>query len=82
MALQSMGERMAVLGLTFEELEKATGLERKVLEAIYFGRYTPSPQQREKVALALGVTTEQITWGHTNEVAHIYGHGPQFGRSP
>jgi hypothetical protein len=24
----------------------------------------------------------RITWGHTQQVEHIHGHGPQFGRSP
>jgi transcriptional regulator with XRE-family HTH domain len=79
---QSIGERMQALGMTFEQLLSASGLERKILEAIYFGRYTPSPEQRRRVAEALGVPVDRIGWGHTNEVIHIYGHGPQFGRSP
>jgi transcriptional regulator with XRE-family HTH domain len=79
---QSIGERMKALGMSFEQLLAASGLERKILEAIYYGRYTPSPEQRRRVAEALGVPIEQIGWGHTNEVIHIYGHGPQFGRSP
>ena len=82
MALQSIGERMSQLGMTFDELVKATGLEKKVLEAIYYGRWTPSPQQRQRVADALGAGVDDIGWGHSNEVIHIHGHGPQFGRSP
>ena len=54
----------------------------KILDAILQGRYTPSPQQRRRVAAALGLTPEQIAWGHTTEVQHLYGHGPQFGRTP
>jgi lambda repressor-like predicted transcriptional regulator len=73
-----MGER----GLGLEELLAGSGLERKVLDAILQGRYTPSPQQRQRVAGALGVHPDEITWGHVNEVSHVYGHGPQFGRSP
>jgi hypothetical protein len=53
-----------------------------VVEAIAAGRYTPSPQQRQAMAAALGVGPEQVAWGHQTEVAHVYGHGPQFGRSP
>jgi transcriptional regulator with XRE-family HTH domain len=73
---------MAERGLAFEQLLAAVGLERKVLDAILHGRYTPSPHQRQRVAAALGVDVEQITWGHTTEVSHLYGHGPQFGRTP
>jgi hypothetical protein len=34
------------------------------------------------VAAVFGLTREQIAWGHRAGVTHIYGHGPQFGRSP
>jgi hypothetical protein len=34
------------------------------------------------VAAALGVAVEQVAWGHAAQVSHVYGHGPQFGRSP
>jgi len=60
----------------------AAPLDRKVVKAIVNGQYTPSPQQRMSLAVALGVTPDMITWGHTTEVQHIHGHGPQFGRSP
>ncbi len=79
---QSVAAWIAERGLTLERLEEMTGLDRKVLEAIVHGRYTPSPQQRQLVAAALGIATEQIAWGHTTEVSHLYGHGPQFGRTP
>ena len=64
------------------DLPFATALEPKILDAILQGRYTPSPQQRRRVAAALGLAPEQIAWGHTNEVQHLYGHGPQFGPTP
>jgi hypothetical protein len=34
------------------------------------------------LAAVLGVGLEQIAWGHVSQVEHVYGHGPQFGRSP
>ena len=73
---------MADRGLTLDQLLTACALDRKVLDAIIHGRYTPSPQQRQRVAAALGVAPEQVLWGHTTQVDHMYGHGPQFGRSP
>src|SRR5262245_25480139 len=79
---QSVTDWLAERGLSLDALEEASGVDRKVLSAIIAGRYTPSPAQRERVAAALGVAKEQIVWGHTNEVTHLYGHGPQFGRTP
>jgi hypothetical protein len=73
---------MAERGLDLDQLLAASGLERRVLEAIVHGRYTPSPQQRQRVAGALGLAPGQVAWGHTTPVEHIQGHGPQFGRSP
>ena len=79
---KNLADCMAEHGLTREALLAATALEPKILDAILQGRYTPSPQQRRRVAAALGLAPEQIAWGHTNEVQHLYGHGPQFGRTP
>jgi lambda repressor-like predicted transcriptional regulator len=73
---------MAEHGITLEELLGSSAVEQKILQAIIDGRYTPSPQQRQRVAAALGVSPEEVLWGHTNQVDHMYGHGPQFGRSP
>lgn len=78
----SIAECLSERKLTLAELEDATGMDRKVLEAIVHGRYTPSPEQRRRVAAALGTDPQHIAWGHASEVQHIHGHGPQFGRSP
>jgi hypothetical protein len=73
---------MAERGLGVERLVESAALDRRVVEAIVAGRYTPSPEQRQRLAAALGVGVEQIAWGHVAQVSHVYGHGPQFGRSP
>ncbi|HYT91754.1 MAG TPA: hypothetical protein VEL76_23775 [Gemmataceae bacterium] len=80
--VKSISEWMSERSLTLDELLAASLLDRKILEAIVHGRYTPSPQQRQRVAAALGVEAAQVAWGHTASVEHIHGHGPQFGRSP
>jgi len=80
--IRSLAEWMTDQDIGMEELLEAARLDRKVLAAIVNGRYTPSPQQRQRVAAALGIDPEQVSWGHTAPVEHIYGHGPQFGRSP
>jgi hypothetical protein len=73
---------MADRRIGLADLTQAAELDRKIVEAIVQGRYTPSPEQRRRLAAALGVEPAQITWGHTTLVEPMYGHGPQFGRSP
>jgi transcriptional regulator with XRE-family HTH domain len=73
---------MEELGMNLDDLVEATKLERQLVEAIACGRYTPTAEQRQLVAQALTVDPEAVFWGHVNQVEHVYGHGPQFGRSP
>ena len=79
---RTVADWMTARKLGFDDLLAASGLERRVVDAIIHGRYTPSPEQRQRLARALGVEPEQVAWGHVHEVEHMYGHGPQFGRSP
>jgi ribosome-binding protein aMBF1 (putative translation factor) len=81
-AIKPIAEWMKDRGVSLPQLVQSSTLDRKVVEAIVHGRYTPSPQQRQRLAAALGVAAEQVAWGHTAAVEHMYGHGPQFGRSP
>lgn len=73
---------MAEKGLTLAQLIDASGLDNRVVKAVVAARYTPSPDQRQRLAAALGIGVDEIVWGHATEVSHVYGHGPQFGRSP
>jgi plasmid maintenance system antidote protein VapI len=82
MQVKTVAERMADRRIDMDKLVETTGLDRRIVEAIVGGRYTPSPEQRRRLAAALGVGPEEIAWGHTAQVEHVYGHGPQFGRSP
>jgi len=79
---KTITEWMETRSVRLEELVEASGLDRRVVEAIVHNRYTPSPQQRQRLAAALGLVPEQIVWGHQTQVEHLYGHGPQFGRTP
>jgi hypothetical protein len=80
--VKTLAEWIQERGIAGPALLEASGLDRPVFEAILHGRYTPSPEQRRRLASALGVELEQIAWGHTTQVSHLYGHGPQFGRTP
>ena len=80
--VRSVAEWMADLGVSLDTIVARSSLDRRVVQAIAEGHWTPSPAQRERIASALGVAVEQISWGHKTPVEHLYGHGPQFGRSP
>ncbi len=80
--VKSVAEWMADLGIDLAKLVESSMLDKRVVQAIVEGRYTPSPEQRGRMATALGVELAQIAWGHRTQVSHVYGHGPQFGRSP
>ena len=80
--MKTVGQWMAARAIESTQLVEKTGLDKRVVEAIVLGQYTPSPQQRASVSQALGVDPEDVAWGHQVEVEHFYGHGEQFGRSP
>ena len=58
------------------ELADQSGLDLPKVRAIFLGRWTPSPKEREKIAAALETPPEDIAWGHATPIQHIYGHGP------
>ena len=68
-------------GMSLDQLVSTSGLDAKVVKAIVSGGYTPSPSQRQRLAAALGVSIDEIAWGHTIAVEHLRGNGPQTGRS-
>jgi transcriptional regulator with XRE-family HTH domain len=62
--------------VTVKELADRSGLDEQRVTAIYMGRWTPSPKEREAIASAFGLTPADIAWGHKTPIQHIYGHGP------
>ncbi len=58
------------------QLAERSGLDEQRVLAIVLGRWTPSPAERDRVAAVFGLTRDQISWGHTTPIQHIYGHGP------
>jgi hypothetical protein len=79
---KSVAELCAEQALDATRLADKAGLDERRVRAIMEGRWTPSPAERDRVAAALGVTRDEIAWGHSTPVSHLYGHGPQFGRTP
>ena len=81
-SLKSVAELCAENGLDARALADKAGLDERRARAIVEGRWTPSPAERDRIAAVFGLTREQIAWGHSTPVSHLYGHGPQFGRTP
>jgi transcriptional regulator with XRE-family HTH domain len=77
-----LGDLCHEQGLTTAALAERTGLDERRVTAILEGRWTPSPGERDKIAAVFGLTRDEIAWGHKTSVQHLYGHGPQFGRTP
>jgi transcriptional regulator with XRE-family HTH domain len=73
---KSVDELCQANKLEVRELAEKSGLDEQRVLAIVLGRWTPSPQERDRIAAVFGLTRDQITWGHKTPIQHIYGHGP------
>jgi plasmid maintenance system antidote protein VapI len=63
-------------GIDARKLAELSGLDEQRVFAIVLARWTPSPDERDKIAAVFGLTRDQIAWGHKTPIQHIYGHGP------
>jgi len=62
--------------LSLDQLVERSQLDVQRIAAIAQGRWTPSPDERQQVAAVLGVAVDEIAWGHSTPIQHLYGHGP------
>jgi transcriptional regulator with XRE-family HTH domain len=62
--------------ITIEQLSERCGLDQQRVLAIVMGRWTPKPEERQKIAAVFELAVDEITWGHKTPIQHIYGHGP------
>ena len=62
--------------ITIEQLAERSGLDGQRVLAIVMGRWTPKPEERQKIASVFGLSIDEITWGHKTPIQHIYGYGP------
>ena len=74
--LKSVEELCASHRLTPAQLAERAGLDEQRVLAIALGRWTPSPEERDKIAAVFGLARDQISWGHKTPIQHIYGAGP------
>ena len=58
------------------QLAQRAGVDEQRVAAIVLGRWTPSPEDRDRIAAVFGLKKEEISWGHKTPIQHLYGHGP------
>jgi hypothetical protein len=74
--ITSVERLCAECGIDVRQLAKRSGVDEQRVQAIVLGRWTPSPQERDRIAAALGLSRERVAWGHKTPVQHLYGWGP------
>ncbi len=79
--MKPLARYMEETGMTVEQLIAAAKLDKKLVKAIVSGNYVPGPVERKRVAAAIGVPVEEISWDHAVPVEHLRGNGPQTGRA-
>ncbi|MGO9263238.1 MAG: helix-turn-helix domain-containing protein [Bryobacteraceae bacterium] len=79
--MKPIARLMEETGIGVGALVAATGLDAKRVKAVVSGNYTASPSERQRLAAALGVSTDDISWDHAVPVQHLRGNGPQCGRN-
>jgi len=57
--------------LTVEDVAERSQLDAERVKAIALGRWTPSPQERSRIAKVFNVAVEDISWGHTLDPRNI-----------
>jgi transcriptional regulator with XRE-family HTH domain len=73
---KSVDQLCADRGIDVRQLAEKAGVDEQRVLAIALGRWTPSPQERDRIAAVFGLTRDQVAWGHKTPIQHIYGHGP------
>jgi hypothetical protein len=60
--------------LSVEELAENCGLPPERVLAIVDGRWLASPAERERIAAALAIAADQVSWGHTMSPRNVRYH--------
>ena len=58
-------------GAAIEDVAERASLPVERMVAIAEGRWTPSPEERELIAAALGESVAEISWGHSMNPRNI-----------
>jgi transcriptional regulator with XRE-family HTH domain len=71
--ITSVERLCAERGVDARELAARSGVAEGRVVAILRGRWTPSPEERDAIASAFGLSRDQVAWGHTTPVQHLWG---------
>jgi hypothetical protein len=74
--IKDIGELCAEQGISARMLAERSNTDEQRVLAIMEGRWTPSPEERDRIAAVFSLKRDQIAWGHKTPVQHLYGHGP------
>ena len=69
--MRTVDQLFEATNLTVEEVAEQSKLTAERVEAIAMGRWTPSPNERQRIATVFGVAVEEISWGHTMDPRNI-----------
>ena len=61
-------------GVSVEDVARRSGLSAARVLSIVWGRWLPSPQQRQAIADALDVAVDDVDWGHTMHPRNVRYH--------
>jgi transcriptional regulator with XRE-family HTH domain len=75
-AVKNIDQLCIDAGIDARQLADRAGLDEGRVAAIVLGRWTPSPDERDRIAAVFGLTRDRIAWGHKTPIQHIYGSGP------
>lgn len=75
-AVKSVEQLCVEHGIDARQLAERSGVDEQRVAAIVLGRWTPSPEDRDRIAAVFGLTRDQVAWGHKTPIQHIYGQGP------
>jgi hypothetical protein len=71
--ITSVERLCAECGVDGRALAARSGVDEQRVVAILRGRWTPSPGERDAIAAAFGLRRDQVAWGHTTPVQHLWG---------
>lgn len=56
---------------TIDDVAERAALAPERVEAIAVGRWTPSPEERRRIALAFGIAIDDVSWGHSMDPRNV-----------
>jgi hypothetical protein len=74
MSLKTIDQLFDETGRTVEDVAAAARMVPERVAAIAHGRWTPSPEERRRLAEAFGVEITAISWGHTMNPRNVRYH--------